>query len=119
MNIKFVVTTAALAVIFAGSAVAAPNDTDKAIGFGSGTGMGTGGGVGSVGGANVGFGSEIQSGGSGAGSQTFGGGFTRQQSAGSGPLSFSSPSSGSGYGSGPALTSPSAPGSGTSGTNPY
>lgn len=104
MNIKLVVSTAACAVFFAGTAVAAeqtvsnPNP-DPVSGFGSGTGMGAGGGAGSASSVADGFGAQTR--GSGAGSQTFGGGFDQQKTAGSGPLS-SNPSAATA--GGPAMT---------------
>lgn len=109
MNIKLVVSTAACAVFFAGTAVAAEqtvSNPDPVSGFGSGTGMGAGGGAGSASSVADGFGAQTR--GSGAGSQTFGGGFNQQKTAGSGPLS-SNPSAATAGGSpvtagGPAMT---------------
>lgn len=101
MNIKCVISTLACTVFFAGAAVAAGQAErepvrEPAVGFGSGTGMGSGGGVGSASSMAGGVSALIQF--SGAGSQSFGGGFT-----GSGPLS-SDPSAATGFG--PTLTKP-------------
>lgn len=64
---------------------------EQITGFGSGTGMGAGGGFGNPGNVNGGPAALNN----GRGSQTFGGGFTQQQSTGSGPLS-SNPNGGTG-----------------------
>lgn len=103
MNIRLAVSTAACAALFAGAAVAADEvkREQRVVGFGSGTGMGAGASVGSASSVADGFSSQSWS--SGSGSQSFGGGFVRQQTAGSGPLS-SNPSAPTG--SGPVLTSP-------------
>ncbi|MCK9285902.1 MAG: hypothetical protein M0P39_16660 [Rhodocyclaceae bacterium] len=74
---------------------AAPNPV---VGFGSGTGMGPGGSAGSASSVAGGFGSQL--GNSGAGGQTFGGGFDQQQVTGSGPLS-THPAAGAGGPLGP------------------
>lgn len=102
MNITRVISTAACAVFFAGTAVAADQaQREPAVtGFGSGTGMGVGGSAGSVSSMADGFSSATR--GSGGGSQTFGGGFNQQQTTGSGPLS-SNPST---TGSAPTLSNP-------------
>ena len=100
MNIKLVVSTAACAVFFASTAVAADQTVPNPVaGFGSGTGMGAGGTAGSASSVAAGFSAPI--GASGAGSQSFGGGFNQGQTMGSGPLS-SNPSAPTG--SGPTLT---------------
>lgn len=102
MNIKCVLSTAACAVFFAGTAVAADQtEREPVVGFGSGTGMGAGGGAGSASSVADGFSAQIRA--SGAGSQSFGGGFNQQQTMGSGPLS-SNPATTTG--SGPTLTNP-------------
>lgn len=75
--------------------------SQQVTGFGSGTGMGAGGGFGSP--SSISDGKSSSAASSGSGSQTFGGGFTQQQSAGSGPLSTPSGSTGSN----PTLTAPS------------
>ena len=101
MKIKLAVLTAAYALLSTGFATAADPVESKPTtgttpaaeqtapnpvsGFGSGSGMGSGGGVGSASSLVGGFGSPLS--GSGSGSQTFGGGFNRQQTTGSGPLS--------------------------------
>lgn len=100
MNVKLVVSAAVCAVFFTGAAVAADQtDREQVVGFGSGTGMGAGSGAGSVSSVVDGFAAQVR--GSGTGSQTFGGGFDRQQTGGSGPLA-SNP--GTATGSGPTLT---------------
>lgn len=102
MNIKYVIATAACAVLFAGAAVAAePNEPEAVVGFGSGTGMGVGAAAGSASSVADGFSAQMRA--SGAGSQSFGGGFDQQQTMGAGPLA-SDPSTASG--SGPTLTNP-------------
>lgn len=102
MNIKHIVSTAACAMLFAGAAVAADqSEREPVVGFGSGSGMGAGGSAGSA--SSVADGFSAQTPASGAGSQSFGGGFNQQQTMGSGPLS-SNPASPTG--SGPILTNP-------------
>ncbi len=102
MNIKHIVSTVACAMLFAGAAVAAePTEREPVVGFGSGSGMGAGGSAGSASSVADGFSAQTRA--SGAGSQSFGGGFNQQQATGSGPLS-SNPSAPSG--SGPVLTNP-------------
>ena len=80
----------------AGTATAAENTVASPVsGFGSGTGIGPAGGAGSASSVSGSFSAPASS--SGAGSQTFGGGFNRQQIPGSGPLS-SNPATGPGGG---------------------
>jgi len=106
MKNKLTVLTAALALFSIGAVLAAdqperqPANTaaeqpNPVSGFGSGTGMGEGGGAGGASSLAGGFGSPV--GNSGAGSQTFGGGFDQQQTAGSGPLA-TPPAAGTGGG---------------------
>lgn len=83
--------------------------TTQSAGFGSGTGMGPGGIVGSIGAAHS-IGIDVRGGASGLGTQTFGGGFTRQQSTGGGPLSSSGINSGPGTSGAPVLTPSTSPG---------
>jgi hypothetical protein len=96
MRNKLAILTAALALLSIGSVMAADQpgrqsanpaveQASPVSGFGSGTGMGPGGVAGSTSSLASGFGSPISS--SGSGSQTFGGGFDPQQTAGSGLLS--------------------------------
>ena len=103
MNFRLVISTAACAVLFVGSAVAADDAERKqqVVGFGSGTGMGAGAAAGSASSMADGFSSQSWS--SGSGTQSFGGGFDQQQTAGSGPLS-SDPAAPTG--ADPVLTSP-------------
>lgn len=101
MKIKLAVLTMAYALLSVGSAAAADKtEANQVVGFGSGTGMGAGGGAGSTTSVVSGFSAQA-GGGSGTGSQSFGGGFSSQQSTGSGPLSFNPASS---SGNDPVLT---------------
>lgn len=102
MSIKRIALIAACAMFFPGVGVAAsPSEHEPVVGFGSGTGMGPGGTVGSASSVSGGFITPPWN--SGAGSQSFGGGFNQQQTTGSGPLS-SNPSASTG--AGPVLTKP-------------
>ncbi len=98
MEIKHVVLTAACAFLAIGTATAADQPEqptpNTAVGFASGTGMGAGSGMGSASSLTGGFGSPT--GNSGAGSQTFGGGFNQQQTTGSGPLATGGTNAGGG-----------------------
>lgn len=112
MKIKLAILTVACAVFSIGSVNAADqSDRNQIVGFGSGNGMGSGGGAGSATSMADGFSAQTRM--SGAGSQSFGGGFNQQQTTGSGPLS-ANPTATSG--SGPVLTNPY---SGPVVTNPY
>lgn len=95
MNSKLAILAAACAIFSITAANAAEpaerqpgsaakqSTTRPSVGFGSGSGIGPGGYAGSA--SSLGGGLSVPSGGSGT--QTFGGGFSQQQTMGSGPLS--------------------------------